>query len=62
MYLSAKNESPEQTFSYTRKVALSYVAVAVFKLSVACFHLSNFSCANASLQVVSYVKVRQCRH
>ena len=34
-----------------------YVAVAVFKLSVACFHLGNFSCANAFLQVVVVAKV-----
>ena len=40
-----------------RKVALSNVAVAVFKLSVACFHLSNFSCTNPSLQVVVVAKV-----
>ena len=35
-----------------RKVVLSYVAVAVFKLFVSCFHLGNLSCANTSLQVV----------
>ena len=45
--------------SYTRKVALSYVAVAVFKLFVACLHLGSFSCANASLQVVVVAKVEQ---
>ena len=38
--------------SYLHKVALSYVAVAVGKLFVACFHLGNFSCADASLQIV----------
>ena len=42
---------------YTRKVALIYVAVAVFKLFVACFHLGNFRCANASLQVVVVANV-----
>ena len=38
--------------SYLHKVALSYVAVAVGKLFVACFHLGKLSCTNASLQVV----------
>ena len=42
---------------YTRKVAVSYVAVAAFKLFVACFHLGNFSCSNASLQIVVVAKV-----
>ena len=44
--------------SYSRKVALSYVAVAVCKLFVACFHLGNLSCANTSLQVVVVAKVK----
>ena len=37
---------------YSHKVALSYVAVAVGKLFVACFHLGKLSCSDASLQVV----------
>ena len=40
-----------------RKVVLSYVAVALGKLFVACFHLGNLSCADASLQVVVVAKV-----
>ena len=63
MYRSGRGSNPGEdgwnsipchyyTFSYAPKVVLSYVAVAVFKLLVACFHLCNFSCANASLQVV----------
>ena len=36
---------------------LSYVAVAVGELFVACFHLGNLSCANASLQVAVVAKV-----
>ena len=43
--------------SYSRKVALSYVAVAVGKLFVACFHLGNLSCTDSSLQVVVVAKV-----
>ena len=42
---------------YSCKVALSYVAVAVGKLLVACFHLGNLRCEYASLQVVVVVKV-----
>ena len=42
---------------YLRKVALSYVAVAVGKLFVACFHLGNLSCTDSSLQVVVVAKV-----
>ena len=43
--------------SYLCKVALSYVAVAVGKLFVACFHLGNLSCAYATLQIVVVAKV-----
>ena len=50
-YLDEMSKAMFECEYYTRKVALSYVAVAVFKLSVACSHLGNFSCANASLQV-----------
>ena len=43
--------------SYSPKVALNYVAVAVCKLFMACFHLGNLSCAGQSLQVVVVDKV-----
>ena len=53
MLFTQKNiEAKNVFFDYTHKVVLSYVAVAVFKLFVACFHLGNLSCANASLQAV----------
>ena len=48
-YLDEMSKTMFECEYYTRKVVLSYVAV--FKLSVVCFHLGNFSCANASLQV-----------
>ena len=43
--------------NYQSKVALSYVAVAVGKIFVACFHLGNFSCVRATSQVVVVAKV-----